>query len=258
MTEETWPSMDHPLYGVRLGKMERKLLSLAPTPDAIYGYVIDDPDRSIREQLRRAAVKLERVGLLERLSVGVYVRARDVRREGLRFSKGRFWRYVDATRAHAVRRNVVWKSPFGFEISILYRAQLEAGAPIRWDARSVRNAKSRAASKSMDRHWQFRDAIESHEETAREAVLFPDPTERLQEVVPAAVKTMEDRDRWKLATAAALHRVNDVDAAALWDLALRLYDTETHGELAAEVAGARRVTRAEQFRRQPRKLLRGW
>jgi hypothetical protein len=257
MTAAAWPSEPHPLYGVRLGKMERFLLSRAPTSDAMFGYVIDDADRSIREQLRRAAVKLERVGLVERLSLGVHVRARDVRREGLRFSKGRFWRYVDPTRAHAVRRNVVWKSPFGLEIYLLYRAQLEAGSPIRWDERSVRNAKSRAAYKSMDRRWQFRHVIEAHEQSAREAILFPDPAAELQEVEPAEIKTREDRGRWKLAIAAARQRASDSDAAALWDLALRLYETEDRDSLAAESAGRPRATKAEQFRRQPRRL-RGW
>src|SRR4051794_30821257 len=99
--------------------MERYLLDRAPDSDAIYGYVIDDPVRSIREQLRRAALKLQKVGLAEVLPMGVYVRARDVRREGLRFKDGRFVRYVDATRAHAVRRNVVWVTPFGRQIAML-------------------------------------------------------------------------------------------------------------------------------------------
>ena len=70
----------------------------------------------------------------------LYVRARDPRRERLLFLDGRFYRRTDPSRAHAVRRNVIWKSPFGFEIVLRYRRQLEAGTPIRWDARTVKRA----------------------------------------------------------------------------------------------------------------------
>jgi hypothetical protein len=116
----------HPLEGIRLGKMERHLLLRAPHPETLFGLVLDAPDRSVREQLRRASMKLERVGLLDRETMQLYVRARDPRRERLLFVDGRFCRRPDPTRAHAVRRNVVWKSPFGFEIVLRYGPQLIA------------------------------------------------------------------------------------------------------------------------------------
>jgi hypothetical protein len=253
-TAAIWPSLDHPLHGVRLGRMERYLLSRAPTPEALHGYVIDDADRSIREQLRRAAVTLEGKGLVERLPLGVYVRARDTRREGLRFHKGRFWVHADPTRAHAVRRNVVWKSPFGFEIYLLYRDQLDAGMPIRWDAGRVLRAERRAASKAMDRQFYFRAAIESREEEARDAV-FADSTGRMKEVVPVEVRSRHDRARWGLAVVVAQQRAREEDAGGLWDLALRIYGSETTSSLRAEAAGTRSSTRAEQFRRQRKSAL---
>jgi len=94
--------------------MERYLLLRAPDPDATFGLVLDAPDRSVREQHRHASAKLERVGLLERERMQLYVRARDPRREGLLFIDGRFYRRSDPSRAHVARRNVVWQSPFGF------------------------------------------------------------------------------------------------------------------------------------------------
>lgn len=255
MSRAVWPAADHPLNGVRLGKMERHLLACAPSPEAHDGYVIEDAERSIREGLRRAATKLERVGLLERLPMGVYVRARDARREGLHFGQGRFYRYVESTRAHAVRRNVVWLSPFGDAIMLLYGEQIRAGERVRWDARTVSRARSRADTKSLDRHFRWRDAIDVREDAERYAVLFPDATARARTVTPDDVETKEDLKRWKLAISVAGQRTNSADAGALWKLCHRLYRTQDLKSLAGEAEGARRSTRAEQFRRQRRPTL---
>jgi len=252
-----WP-LDHPLHAVRLGKMERYLLDKAPSPEALYGYVIGDPDRSVREGLRRAAKKLEQVGLVERLPLGVYVRARDARREGLHFADGRFWRYVDPSRAHAVRRNVIWLSPFGAQIMLLYGDQLRSGATIRWDARTVLAAEARTRHKSIDRGYQWRLAIEASEDASRHEVLFASSRHRRSEVLPAAVITRPERECWRLAVSVARQRLDTSDAASLWELALRLYTTEEREALAAEAAGERRPTRAEQFRRQRVSQLRGY
>lgn len=252
-----WP-VDHPLHGVRLGKMERYLLDQAPSPEASYGFLIDDPVRSVREGVRRAAKKLERVGLVERLRLGVYARARDARREGLQFADGRFWRYVDPTRAHAVRRNVIWLSPFGFEIILLYGDQLRSGAAIRWDARAVLAAQARARHKSSDRGYQWRSAIEVSQDASRHAVLFDSSRCRRTEVLPAPVTTRPELECWRLAVSVARQRLDTSDAGSVWELASRLYATEERDALAAEAAGECRPTRAEQFRRQRVSRLRGY
>jgi hypothetical protein len=159
------------LRGVQLGKMERDLLLRAPSPEAAFGLVLDHLDRSLREQLRQAAAKLEREGLLERDKMRCYVRARDPRQDRLLFRDGGFWRPRDPSRAQAVRRNVVWKSPFGFEIALLYRAQLAAaGTKIRWETRAVERAQARARTHHVDRELR-RGLIATREEDEADALV---------------------------------------------------------------------------------------
>jgi hypothetical protein len=98
------------LRGVRLGQMERWVLLQAAHPAAHQGLVLDEPDRSAREQHRRAAKKLARISLLEIERMKIYTRARDLRRENLLYRHRRFWFYADPTRARPVQRNVVWLS----------------------------------------------------------------------------------------------------------------------------------------------------
>lgn len=246
----------HPLRGVRLGKMERWLLLNAPSPEALYGHPLDEADRVIREQLRRASVKLERVGLVKRARMRVYVRARDPRAERLIFRDNGFWSREDPSRAHCVRRNVVWLTPFGFQIRLRYGAQLTSGAPIRWDPRTVRQARECVAFlDETDRRTQ----LAYQEEMERDAVILADPERRqLKPAVPAEIETEADLERWKLAVAVARHR----DAVArrpeeLWEAALHLWSTVGAEALRSEHASIPSVqdTRSAQFRRRRRTSL---
>jgi hypothetical protein len=142
---------EHPLHGVRLGRMERHLLLHAPRPDTPFGCIINAPDRSVREQLRRGAAKLVSVRLLEQEKVRLYGRARDPRRKGLSFADGCFYTRADSTRAHMVSRNVVWQSPFGWQIVQRYWRQLKRGSSIRWDLLTVQHAYRVAERHSLDR-----------------------------------------------------------------------------------------------------------
>lgn len=245
----------HPLHGVRLGKMDRWLLTHAPTPDAIFGLVLDEPDPSTRETVRRAAVKLEKVGLLERHRMQVYVRASDPRAQGLVFRDGAFWRRADATRAHAARRNVVWLSPFGFQIVLRYRSQLESGEPIRWDARTV----NRAFEKRKWMNSELRRVqLNEREESERDDVVLADRSRRkLVPVVSPEVSSADDFGRWEAAVALARHRAGDAPAQALWDLAVELWTTSSTSALqraAAEIP-RRAPTRGERFRAHHRSPL---
>jgi hypothetical protein len=240
--------------------MKRDLLLRAPPPEALDGLVLDASDRSVREQIRRASVKLERVGLVERVRMQSYVRARDPRRASLLFVEGCFYRHTDRSRAHAVRRNVIWQSAFGAEILLRYRPQLQAGMAIRWDARTVKRAQAQAAE-----HWIDRGArhvqVAFREEVERDAVILADVAARKWEVVvPDEVLTERDRERWELAVAVAHDRDPQRDVGDLWEAARGLYATMDQATLmaaAAEIPRAeqRRPSRAEVFRRRRQSLL---
>ena len=244
---------DHPLRGVRLGKMERWLLLHAPGPDALFGLVLDEPDAAVRDQLRRAACKLERVRLLEHERMQVYVRARDPRRERLVLHNGRLWLRTDSTRAHAVRRNVVWQSPFGFELVLRYRPQLATGTAIRWDRRTVMRAFERASVRSRDHR---RVEIAAREEAERDEVILSDPV-LVEPAVPQEVRSSGDLERWALAVAAAQERIPAGEPPAIWDLARELWASQDALSLSAPCPAvtAPRLSAAEQFRRRPRSQL---
>lgn len=211
----------HPLYGVRLGKMERWLLLEAPSPETLGGFKIDDPDAQIREQLRRATVKLEGVGLVERLRMQVYVRARDPRREGVVYKNHAFWLREDQSRAHRVRRNVVWRTPFGEQILLRYGPQLSGGGSIRWDAQTV----WRAFDLARPKHFQHRSIhIAALEDDARDEVVLAGPVRGgLKLYHPPEVRTEMDLERWKLAAEVAGHRHPKGRSDELLGLANDLY-----------------------------------
>src|SRR4051812_38046721 len=73
-------SADYPLKGVRLGRMERWLLLNASDPTTAFGFVLEPPDSSTGETLRRAVRKLEHLARIEVHQLRTYVRARDPRR----------------------------------------------------------------------------------------------------------------------------------------------------------------------------------
>jgi len=238
--------------------VERDLLLRAPRPEDLRGLHLDASDRSIREQHRRAAQKLERVGLLERATLRTYVRARDQRRERLLFRDGEFHRSIDPTRAHAIRRTLIWKSPFGFQIVLRYGAQIRAGAAIRWDAQIVRRAEAEATGGWVGQ-TNRKVEIAEREELERDWVLLANPEERTLEVVlPDGVATEHDRKRWRLATALAHGREPDIGVPELWDAACALHATMDLRTLAAAVAalpGPRPPSRAERLRRRPQSRL---
>ena len=157
----------------------------------------------------------------------LYVRARDPRRESLLFLDGRFYRRTDPSRAHAVRRNVVWKSPFGFEIVLRYGPQLETGTPIRWDARTVKRAHSQA-----EEHWINSDirqvVIDEREEDERDAVILAHVTKpNLELLTPGEVVAERDREQWGLAVAVAHDREPHVGACDLWEMRGRCTQART-------------------------------
>ncbi|MEJ7782228.1 MAG: hypothetical protein WKF99_06640 [Solirubrobacteraceae bacterium] len=242
---------------MRLGKMERWLLYNAPNPEALFGLVLDQDSPRTRETLRRAMVKLEAVGLLERHRMRVYVRARDERGEGLIFRDGRFWRRADPTRAHAVRRNVVWQSSFGFQIVLRYDALLASGESIRWDARTVNRALE--ASGTTDRDHR-RVQLAAREEDERDAVVLADRSRRtLVPEVPAEVCAIGQVKRWDLAVVVASSREPGAKADDLWQAALELWRTSSTEALCETVARLprRAATPNERFRRRSWSLLGG-
>jgi|SRR5215218_3406889 len=205
---------------------------------------------------RRASAKLERVGLLERERIQLYIRARDPRREGLLFVDGRFCRRTDASRAHAVRRIVVWKSPFGFQIVQRYWPQLIGGTPIRWDARTVNRARFRAEEDWVNRRHREVELARLEEEQRDEVVLADARQAELEGVVPGEVVTKADREHWELAVAVAHDREPGLGAGDLWDMAGELYASKDVASLRAAAAElprreSPRPSRAEEFRRRP-------
>ena len=164
------PRGSHPLAGVRLGRMERDLLLRAPGPQTLFGLELDASDRSVREQTA-CVIEASARGPPAAGEDAVYGRARDPRREGLLLRDGCFYRRTDPSRAHAVRRNVVWLSPFGLRDRPALPGQLRSGAAIRWDARIVERARSQARKHSVDRRAQ-RIEIAASEEDERDAVVL--------------------------------------------------------------------------------------
>ena len=247
------PKHPHPLYGVRLGRMERHLLSAAAHPERLFGYVLQDSDPSVREQLRRGARKLVDVGLLDLEKVRLYTRARDPRREGLLVVGDRFCRREDSSRAHLASRNVAWLSKFGSQIEVRYRAFLKSGAPIRWDAAVVNQAYYAAARHAVNLRPRALE-VERREQEAREAVLFPDPHEQKLKVVrPPEVRNILELERWTLAVRVTRRREVAASPEELWELARKLYaEADLEGLRAMDGEHERpRITRAEQFRRRP-------
>ena len=237
--------------------MERHLLSAAPHPETPFGYVLDDSDPSVREQLRRAARKLVGAGLLDLEKVRLYTRAHDPRRAGLLVVGDRFCRREDSSRAHLASRNVGWLSRFDWQIKVVHRAFLESGTPIRWDAATVNRAHSAAARHAVDFRMRKRE-VERREEEAREAVLFADPREqKLRTVVPSEVTNSSEVERWTLAVRVARRREVGASPKELWEIARGLYAATDLEVLRAmdEDSEPPQISRAEQFRRRRRSLL---
>jgi hypothetical protein len=210
----------------------------------------------VRETLRRAAVKLERVHLLERHRMVVYTRARDPRGERLIFRDGAFWKRADPTRAHRVRRNVVWLSPFGHQIVARYRSQLEWGDPIRWDAQTVLAARDRAA-RYLNRDMRHDDRTAREEDERDQVILASHAKRALQPAVPDEVETSGETERWTLAVTVARLAAPDASADDLWDQALLLWRTTSLEELERTVADIPQAkpSAGEVFRRRRRSPL---
>lgn len=233
------------------------MLLASPAPRAVDGLVLDAQDASVREGQRRAAVKLERVGLLEREQAVVYVAARDARRERLVFRECQFWRRRSAERRHAVRRTIVWRSPFGAEIERRYHDDLAAGVAVRWERRTVAAAQMAAQLHygGSDHRAQRRAAVAVLEEEQRARALAVDRDDNpLEPAIPSSVVSDGDRERWLLAAAIAQDRNPGAGADAAWDVACALYGSlgiHPLRDAAASTRAARRArTKAQQFRDQ--------
>lgn len=252
----------HRLSGVRLGRMERALLLRAPSAEAMYGYMIDEPDRSVREQLRRATRKLEGIGLIEVMRLDTYIHVRDPRRAQLQFSGTGFWRYPAPTRRHAVKRNVVWLSPFGEEIVSRYRTYLRSGRALRWDAREIQMAERAADRWSSPRRREIRrDAFAEHDAANGSAELTRSGTAERIAVTPDGAETAEGAQRWALSIAIANTREPSASADSLFEASVVLFEQQTMDELGAlassvgAVARRARTTRAAQYRARRRSQL---
>ncbi len=225
------------------------MLLAAPAPRAVHGLILDAEEPSVREGQRRAAAKLERVTLLEREQAVLYVAARDGRRERLVLRGGQFWRRRSAERRHAVKRTIVWRSPFGAEIERRYHDELAAGAAVRWEQRSVEAAQSAARLHygGSDHRAQRRAALAALEEEQRAQALVVDrDANPLEPVVPASVVSDADHERWLLAASIAEDRTAGAGAGAgaAWDVACALYESLGINPLRAAAASTRAARRA--------------
>lgn len=187
--------MGHRLSGVRLGRQQRWLLVSAPTPQALLGYVLEHPDRAVRESLRRVAGDLELLGLVSVEKVRARVRARDPRRETPIFHDDRFWTRRDPAQVRLVRRNAVWQTPFGFEIFLRYRRELESGRAIRWDPDVVEVAEKVAARTTVDLETRRVFAAERAGELRDSERVQAFDRDLLEPLRPEEVRTASDAER---------------------------------------------------------------
>jgi len=122
------------LRGVRFGRHERRVLLLAPGPDEKEGRVIerDRPGRAEDEALRRAILRLWRMGLLYIWTKTVKVDARHV------ITVRRYYETMHYEADRPVRREYrkrcVCLSPLGAVVVERLRPALESGSVIRWGA----------------------------------------------------------------------------------------------------------------------------
>lgn len=232
------------LSGVRLGVLERSLLLAASAPTLPTGMLIVAPEgtRSAQEGYLRAASKLERVGLLDRTHVPQARRAHDPRREAPVYWRGRFGIREDPTRRHIVRRVAVWASPFGERIRTVYRRELKAGRPIRWDPRVIAAAFRYAQEHPVVPYHRKRhvDAMAGYLTSA------DDGKAKLVEAHPESVLTQDDLERWHLAILVARRCNPTVGSAALWNAACEVLESDRTTEDLREATGTTALREARR------------
>lgn len=225
------------MKGVRLGVLERTLLVNAPPLGAQGGLLIDAPEgtASAQKGYLRAARKLAQLGLLRRVRLRESTRARDPRRERPEFAHGRFWRNPDPTRRQLVNRVVVWATPLGAGIKLIYEHELTSGLPIRWTEEKLRLARRYEAT-----HQCNPETAENAIDLVESRLISEDeerPGERFREVFPDDQMTTEQKYRWRCAAHLAHRRNPKLGSSGLWSVATETYRSTESTEALAEAAG---------------------
>lgn len=225
------------MKGVRLGVLERTLLVNAPPLGAQGGLLIDAPEgtASAQKGYLRAAKKLAQLGLLRRVRLKASTRARDPRRERPEFAHGRFWKNPDPTRRQLVNRIVVWATPFGSGIKLIYEDELTSGLPIRWT-----EEKLRLARRYETNHWCNPEKAENAIDLVESRLISEDEErtgERFKEVFPDDQMTAQQKYRWRCAAHLAHRTSPKLGSSGLWSAAMELYRSAESTEALAEAAG---------------------
>jgi hypothetical protein len=237
-----------PLQGIKFGVNDRTLLLAAPAPHAL-GMVVRMPGgtRSDHAVLQRSARKLRDLGLLyhERMSEEVFTH--DPRLERPLYGGGRFWLAEEPMRRRVVRRTVVWITPLGEGLRMIYQHELRTGQARRWDLKKIQLAR---------RYAELHRVSPTVRESAiaqTATLLGPDPTDephpRLREAHPPEVRNAFQLERWRCASVSAAEEAQSRDPLVLWDAALALY----RSDLPDKQLGPS-VRRAQQRRGKPPKF----
>lgn len=229
MKPEPSTLVEQRLKYVRLGKVQRSLLLVAPEPMLSRGLIIDDPakTRSAQNTTLRAAHRLRAAGLIDIERIPVTTRARDPRRERPMYLAGDFWRRRDPTRSHVVFRRAIWLTPLGAAVRRCLRRELESGMPIRW---TPKNLWAVGLIENRIQREDRRTREGSINNTAEIESVPPQPERFAEDFVqctPSWVKDSEGLERWQLAVMLARASYPRVGSGVLWDRANEL----AHGSL---------------------------
>jgi hypothetical protein len=145
------------LKGKRLGAVERGILLSAGSPALTNPLILKarSGKRSEQESARRAARRLESLGLIRVAKVREGTRAHDPRRHDPYYWEGEFFDRTDKTRRHSVPRLVCWRTAFGDALVDAYRQELTDRRPIRWNEETYeRVARCASLSPVSEASWQ--------------------------------------------------------------------------------------------------------
>ena len=233
----------HDLRGVRLGAYERWILRNVPSPGET-PLPIEAPGYhpNVIDSQRRAANKLERIGLLESERRLERSRAREPRREVPLFWAGAFWERPEKTRRHVIHRRVVWATALGWGVRRACQYELAHGLPIRW----TNHLLARVRYYSEGAEVFSRELRAETTEKIRQSVLEErdDPVEPTVEVVPAGVRTDADRERWRRAVDVAVRDNPRAGSTKLWQAACARFES---GESLPAVRADHGPTESERF-----------
>jgi hypothetical protein len=245
----------HRLPRTRLGKAERWLLRAAPRVDRLSGFLLSLPNEtpSARASVLRALRKLEKSGLVDVKRLPFKERARDSRRERPLYRNGRFWRHPDQTRRQIVYRPVIWISPLGEGVRKVFARELEHNLSIRWTKSKLKQVGRVAATQRL-----FNESSRHHWVQAQKG-FYADGDETLEpseEARPAAVRTEQDLERWRSATALAVRSHPNAGSEKRWLAARALFESpdalrqERNGPAAPPSGGSRRTPLCQRHVRQ--------